>query len=140
MANLVLYQSYTGNTETFLEFLKTHSKNELVISSDFNIDISLYDKIAFGAFTWSNGKIPKKMKQFLIDNHHLLKDKEVFVFGSGNSIYPKFCAAVDGIIKICSDSGAKIIGSFKFEQRFNESNFSKQEINNLIKTIEKWSA
>jgi len=136
---LLVINSMSGNTKTFVDFFKKHCSREVVICEDFSKSIEEYDKIAFGSFTWGNGKIPKKMKQFLIDNHHLLKGKEVFVFGSGNSIYPKFCGAVDGIIKICSDSGAKIIGSFKFEQRFNEDDFSDQDIDNLIETIEKWS-
>ncbi|UDY80689.1 flavodoxin domain-containing protein [Geobacillus phage GR1] len=137
---LLVISSKTGNTRTFVDFFKEHCSREVIVCEDYSASLKDYDKIAFGCYTWGNGKIPKQLKEFLIKNHHLLKDKEVFIFGSGNSIYPRFCGAVDGVSKICSDSGAKIVGTFKFEQRFNTLNFDKEEIDNLIEIIKEWSA
>lgn len=139
MGLLVVLASNTGNTRTFLEFLDKHSENNLHICDDFVCDLHRYDRIAFGSYTWRNGKIPEKMKDFLIENHHALQGKEVFIFGSGNSIYPKFCGAVDGIAKICSDSGAIIKSTFKFEQRFDTEEYSGIELDKLIRDISYWS-
>lgn len=136
---LLVMTSKTGNTRTFVNFLERHSERSIVICEDFSQSIKGYEKIGFGAYTWGNGKIPKEMKEYLISQKDDFKGKEIFIFGSGNSIYPRFCAAVDGINKIVSDCGAIVKGTFKFEQRFNENDYSKEEIDHLIKTIKEWS-
>lgn len=136
---LLVMTSKTGNTRTFVKFLEKYSEQQIIICEDFSQSIKDYEKISFGAYTWGNGKIPKEMKEYLISQKDDFKGKEIFIFGSGNSIYPKFCAAVDGINKIVSDCGAIVKGTFKFEQRFNENDYSKEEIDHLIKTIKEWS-
>lgn len=139
MKTLVLITSLTGNTKTFLNYIKKHTKGELVICDDLSFDFEGYSKIIIGSYTWSDGKIPIRMKKYLVDNYLHLKDKEVFIFGSGNSIYPHFCGAVDGIQKIVSDSGATVIGTFKFEQRFKEEDFSNEELDNLERILQDWN-
>ena len=138
MSSLLVLSSNTGNTRTFVDFICKHGTESIHICEDFNCNISDYDKIAFGSYTWGNGKIPSEMKEFLIDNHKDLKGKEVFIFGSGHSIYPNFCGAVDGISKICRDSGAIIKCSYKFEQRFIEEEYSPEELDNLASVIKKF--
>lgn len=140
MSALLILTSRTGNTRTFVEFFKRYSKVDIEVCSDFNVDPDLYDRVAIGTYTWSNGKIPKQLKKYLIDNHQKLKDKKVFIFGSGLSVYPKFCGAVDGINKICADSKADVIGTFKFEQRFIEEEHSQEELEELVSIIKTWSA
>lgn len=136
----VLYLlSNTGNTKTFVDFFKKHCEQEIEVCEDLGSPLLQYDKIALATYTWGNGKIPDKMKQFLINNKENLKGKEIFIIGSGLSIYPKFCGAVDGIKKIVTDCGADVIGTFKFEQRFNEGDFSKEELEKLISRIKLWS-
>jgi flavodoxin I len=134
MAPLLLYTSKTGNTKTFANFIKQHVDN-ITICNDFTVEIENYDKLVIGAYTWGNGKIPRDLKQFLIDNQYKFKGKKAYIFGSGNSIYPKFCGAVDGISKILTDCGAEIVWKFKFEQMFKESKFSTEELNFLIEKL-----
>jgi flavodoxin I len=136
---LLVITSMTGNTKTFIDFLKTYSERPIVICEDFSRSIKDYEKIGFGAYTWGNGKIPQRMKSYLIKHKDNFRGKEVFIFGSGNSIYPRFCGAVDGINKIVSDCGAIVKGTFKFEQRFNKNDYTQEEINHLINTIKEWS-
>lgn len=140
MSTLVVLSSLTGNTRTFLPFLSRQLRNDAVVDYEAIESPSSYTHLVFGSYTWGNGKIPKKMKDYLIANHHHLKDKKVFIFGSGNSVYPKFCGAVDGMAKICSDSGAKVFGKFKFEQSFQEDELTVKELQELLKEIEEWSA
>jgi flavodoxin I len=139
MSSLLVLNSNTGNTRTFLDFIVKHSTQKIEVCEDFSSSVKDFDKIAFGTYTWKNGKIPDKMKNYLIENHRSLQGKEVFVFGSGNSVYQNFCGAVDGVRKICEVSSADIKGTFKFEQRFNENDFSKTEIEKLILAIRDWS-
>src|SRR5437764_14267537 len=104
MTPLLVYTTKSGNTKTFVDYLV--NKVDVWVS-DFNSDIRNYDTIILGSYTWGSGKIPPEMKRFLIVNKNLLRGKKVFVFGSGNSIYPKFCGAVDSICKIVTDCGAE---------------------------------
>lgn len=134
MAPLVLYTSKTGNTKTFANFIKQNIDN-ITLCNDFTVEIEKYDKLVLGAYSWANGKIPIEMKKFLIDNQYKFKGKKVYIFGSGNSIYPKFCGAVDGIKKIVVDCGAEVIWTFKFEQVFRETKFSTDELNFLIEKL-----
>lgn len=141
MRSLILYHSLTGNTKTFADFLfqesKTHNPK---ICNDFSESISDYDRIAIGAFSWGGqGKMPRKMKQFLISNKDNFKNKEVLIFGSGNSIYPHFCKAVDGMERIVSDCGAEVIGAIKFEQRFSYESLTADELINLEESLKKWN-
>ncbi|WP_255256038.1 flavodoxin domain-containing protein [Priestia megaterium] len=140
MSCLVILQSNTGNTRTFLEFLSKNSEQDLHVCEDFNCPpLSSFESIAFGTYTWGNGKIPSEIKQFVIDHHKELKDKKVLIFGSGSTIYPRFCGAVDGLLKICSDSKANIIRTVKFEQRFDESERDETDLYYLIDSIKHWS-
>jgi flavodoxin I len=127
--SLLIYTSKTGNTKTFADFVQKYNG---VIVGDYNTDITKYHKILIGTYTWADGKIPKDLKQFIIKNKDNWKDKEVFIFGSGNTIYPKFCGAVDGIETILEDCGADIIGTLKFEQRFKEEDYYIQDLVRLL--------
>lgn len=127
--SLLIYTSKTGNTKTFADFVQKYNG---VIVGDYNSDITKHNKILIGAYTWADGKIPKDLKQFIVDNKDNWKNKRVFIFGSGNTIYPKFCGAVDGIETILEDCGADIIGTFKFEQRFKEEDYYIQDLVRLL--------
>lgn len=129
MDPLLVFTSMTGNTKTFVDFIQ---RNISVDVSDTSINITSQGKLIIGTYTWAGGKIPLELKDFLIRNKDQFKGKEIFIFGSGYSIYPKFCGAVDGVSKIVSDCGGIIVGTFKFEQRFIESEYSKKELEDLI--------
>lgn len=139
MGILLVLASQTGNTKTFVEFLQRHSEQNITVCSDFDESIKDYNQIAFGSYTWGDGKIPTKMKKYLIDHQHELAGKDVLVFGSGNSIYPNFCRAVDSIAKICHDCGANVIRTVKFEQRWNENERDETDLKFLIEDLRYWS-
>lgn len=140
MKSLMVVASRTNKTKTFVPVIKDFSESELVECYDFSISPSGFDKIIFGSYTWSDGKIPKKMKDYLIKYHQELKGKDIFIFGSGLTVYHNFCGALDGIRKICEDSKANVRYLFRFELRYNEENFDpdvilelKQELKNFFK-------
>lgn len=132
MVTLLVVASRTDNTKTFIPVIKEYAVGEIVeCINTFDVSPEAFDKIIIGSYTWSNGKIPKKLKEYLIKYHKVLKNKDVFIFGSGYSIYPHFCGAVDGISIICNDSGANVHYKFKFELRYNESDFEAYEIQEM---------
>lgn len=138
MSILCIVETKTGNTSTFLSFLSLHVNEDLIVyENDYEIltTIKEFDKIIIGTYTWAAGKIPKRLKDFIIKHHKDLKDKDIFVFGSGNSIYAKFCGAVDGLKIICEDSQCKSFNSYKFEQRFREEYLTEDELNSIKESI-----
>lgn len=136
METLLVYYSKSGNTTTFVDFLKEKvDMNCVRIRNNPNLIIGNYKKIILGCPTYNNGKIPGKFKLFLINNKDNFKDKEVIIFGSGLTIYPHFCGAVDGIEKIVSDCNGRVLKTFKFEQRFNEEEYDERLINEIVDLI-----
>lgn len=140
---LVIVSSLTGNTDTFVNYLDQkvikNGGNIRVARPDDIIELQNYETIAFGSYTWKDGKIPKDIKDYILSNAHRLYGKRVIVFGSGNSIYPKYCMAVDSISKICRYYGCTVFGEIKFEQRFNLEKLDPSEIKNIDNILEEWS-
>lgn len=138
MKALLVLSSNTGNTRTFADYFLKESSFDIVIDDKFSSNPKEYDHLILGSFTWANGRIPARMKKYLIKNQDLLKGKKVFIFGSGLSIYPKFCGAVDGMEKICIDCGAEVVSTYKFEQRFDEDEISEKELESIKDKIVDW--
>lgn len=122
---IAIVQSLTGNTMSFIDYLRQEEGERIIVKTprDFKKDKSLLslleiaDKVMIGTYTWDNGKIPKPMKDFVIEHRELLILKQPLIFGSGWSIYENFCGAVDGISIILENKNPTI----KYELRFNPS-------------------
>lgn len=138
MKTLLVVASRTGKTKTFVPTIKKHAVGEIIECYNFDVPPMAFDKIIFGSYTWGNGKIPKKMKEYLIKYHEQLKGKDVFIFGSGLSVYPYFCGACDGINIICTDSGANVHYVFKYELRFNETDLDEKEIREMKNALNRF--
>lgn len=144
MKTALLYWSKTGNTRTFVDYFVEKSNNEVdlydmkkgLIKKN---DLLKYDKICVGTYTWGYGKIPKEVKEFFIEHHELLSGKVFFLFGSGNSVYPKFCGAVDNLEIIIEDIGSEVFFKFKIDQRFNTDDFDTEKLDLLTKKIKDFS-
>lgn len=128
--------SLTGNTLTAIDFIEKYLGRSMISHiNNFNLVSDYSTKIVIGTYTYGNGKIPKYLKEFLIRNQHNFKGKEVFIFGSGNSMYPHYNKAVDSVKKIIEDCGGKVIGTMKFEQRFSEDQFDQDELEKIKLTL-----
>ncbi|WP_100333567.1 flavodoxin [Bacillus alkalisoli] len=99
---LIAYASMSGNTEEIADLIKSSLEiNPIDIEikeiEHMNAEELLqYDGIILGSYTWGDGELPYETEDFyegLLDVD--LTDKVVAVFGSGDTAYPKFCAAVD---------------------------------------------
>ena len=122
MEVLVILESLTGNTRSFVDFARERYGDSVNFTE---VDIyefiqdsewSKYDKVMIGAYTWNMGKIPIVMKEFIIDHRDKLLEQDVLIFGSGWSVYETFCQAVDSMGIILDNKFPKV----KFELRFDD--------------------
>lgn len=106
MKAIICYLSYSGNTEEIAELLKEKlvEKNYFVdmhmIGCGSAPDLSIYDNIFLGTFTWDQGSTPDEMKEFAraIDK----EQENIYIFGSGDTQFggdDLFCKAVDKLAK-----------------------------------------
>ncbi|HEX6594061.1 MAG TPA: flavodoxin [Bacillota bacterium] len=106
MKALIAYVSYSGNTEETAKIIEDHLMQDGMqvdmhrIGIDPSIDVSRYDYIFLGTFTWDVGSTPDEMKDFVLEVGY--KPDNVAVFGSGDTQFggdDLFCRAVDRLVK-----------------------------------------
>src|SRR5690625_3289213 len=107
MRCLIAYLSYSGNTEEIAQFLEERiwekgmqvDKHEIGIDPLIH-DISIYEYIFLGTFTWDLGSVPDEMKDFVLEIGY--KPDNIAVFGSGDTQFggeELFCKAVEKLVK-----------------------------------------
>ncbi|MGG0667891.1 flavodoxin [Lederbergia citrisecunda] len=115
---LIIYHSFTGNTEEVAELIA-----KTLEDSNVNVELyrlgsgtvpepSTFDICFLGTFTWEEGLLPEEMEDFL-EFANLPENKAVF--GTGDTQFggdSMFCKAVNTIV---SKYGAKYI-PLKIEQ------------------------
>lgn len=111
---LVIYATISGNTTTFLPFIDRYNGQEgreivyYRVGKEPLPPLEDFDKIIIGTYTWSNGrddgKIPAKLKRLILEHREELLEKDVFVYGTGWTLYSDtFCMAVKSINYILDD-------------------------------------
>lgn len=133
MRSLIAYLSYSGNTEEIAFIIKRilerkkHDVEMYEIGYNYHFpNISSYDYIFLGTFTWDLGSTPDEVKDFILEIGY--KPPNVAVFGSGDTQFggdELFCLAVDKLVTFYESKWEGL----KIEQ----SPRGKQE-----KKIEKW--
>lgn len=98
----IVYASATGNTRAVADLLREISFEErvsvqLYAIKDFPLcELSRYDGVIIGTYTWGSGEIPKEMRSLFTAFEELgNKGLVTAVFGTGDSCYAHFCGAVD---------------------------------------------
>lgn len=142
---LILYTSRTGNTESFVDYLEDETLQDFsyetinVLDGDQDLEESLIkaDAVILGSYTWDNGRIPKEIKQIIIDNRSLLEQKTLFLFGSGITIWAHFCGALDNIEIILNRAFPKIKFELTFipEEHKKDIKIIKREIDNFVNNV-----
>ncbi|WP_373231319.1 flavodoxin [Cohnella sp.] len=151
MANIIMiFASMTGNTEEMAEAIAEGIREEggeLVSKSvmDANaFELQKYDGILLGAYTWGDGDLPDEFLDFYDEMDDLqLAGKQAAVFGSCDSNYSEYGAAVDTLIDKLKQLGAEIIvPGLKFELAPNSQEkeeckqFGKQFVRHLAQRKE----
>ncbi len=102
MKVLIAYLSYSGNTEEIAEVIEKELRSRQMtvemheIGLDAPVDVSAYDALFLGSFTWDYGRTPDEVKDFILEVAY--KPDNVYVFGSGDTQFggdELFCRAVD---------------------------------------------
>ncbi|MCZ0702856.1 flavodoxin I [Natronobacillus azotifigens] len=102
MKAAIIYSSITGNTVTLAEAIELEMRQnkidvDLIPINELDYQqLSCYDTIVIGTYTWGNGDIPPEMDElfFTIETRDF-QNVTTGVFGTGDSFYPYFCGAVD---------------------------------------------
>ncbi|MBT2258620.1 flavodoxin [Priestia megaterium] len=99
---LLAYASMSGNTEAIADLIEEelvkhglHVKRAEVYDTDAS-DLVSAESIIFGAYTWGDGELPDDFLDLYDEMDDIdLSQKQMAVFGSGDSSYDVFCGAVD---------------------------------------------
>jgi len=103
---LIAYLSYSGNTKEVAEIIQDELMRDNLqvdmrrIEIDSMVDVSKYDYILLGTFTWDLGGTPDEVKDFVLDVGY--KPNNVAVFGTGDTQFggdDMFCGAVNRLVK-----------------------------------------
>lgn len=113
---LIVYASLTGNTEEMAELIAEGIRNtggtaDLKMVEDCNaVRLLEYDACLLGAYTWGDGELPDEFADFVDEMKELdLAGTRAAVFGSGDTSYRLYCAAVDELEQHLREFGAVIV-------------------------------
>jgi flavodoxin I len=120
---LLAYASMSGNTESIADLIEEElAKHGLHVTRSEVYDIDASDlvsaeSIIFGAYTWGDGELPDDFLDLYDEMDNIdFSQKQVAVFGSGDSSYDIFCGAVDLLEeKITERNGNVIVPGLKIE-------------------------
>ncbi|MFD6442630.1 flavodoxin [Peribacillus sp. NPDC060186] len=115
---IMIFASMSGNTEemanTIAEGITEISgvnieKIDIMEGPEASI-LGDYDGILLGAYTWGDGELPDDFLDFYEELDHIdLTGKKAAVFGSCDSSYPQYGAAVDILTEKLRGQGAAIV-------------------------------
>lgn len=104
---IVLYHSFSGNTKETAELIRDNLEIFGVSVDIYDLfriesvpELSEYDAVFFGTFTWDQGATPDEVKDFVADLGY--KPERVFVFGSGDTQFggdELFCLAAEKLAR-----------------------------------------
>ncbi|MEI7025152.1 flavodoxin [Paenibacillus sp. y28] len=116
MASLLVYASMTGNTQDMADAVAAgvqeaggEIEQKDVIDASAS-ELEQADGILLGAYTWGDGDLPDEFLDFYEEMDNVdLTGKIAAVFGSCDSAYPAYGAAVDLLIEKLRERGAVVL-------------------------------
>lgn len=113
---IMVFASMTGNTQEMADLIAEGVREEgieLEVKEVFDANASSieeYDGILLGAYTWGDGDLPDEFLDFYENMDDLnLHGKKAAVFGSCDSAYEKYGAAVDTLIGKLKELDAEVV-------------------------------
>ncbi len=115
---LILFASMSGNTEDMADLIEQgmSDQNVEIVKKQIEIDeiaveeLKDFHGIVFGSYTWGDGDLPDELEDFYDELDVLnLTGIRAATFGSCDSMYPKYGAAVDILSDKLTELGAEII-------------------------------
>lgn len=118
MEVILVFASMTGNTEEIAKIVGDQVKKLDLSVKTFHIefadimalDLKDYDAVLLGTYTWGDADLPFELEDFhddLVDED--LTGKVVGLFGSCDSYYPTYGAAIETMAKQFRSVGAHVI-------------------------------
>ena len=122
----VIYYSAKGNTKAIVNLFDDNKFDVYKVTEINNVDFSYYKNIVFATSTWGRGVPPK---QFFNVRDVLLSisNKNIGLFGSGQSHYEYFCGALDLLEEMLTLKN-NIIFKYKYEGYPKEIDFENMKI------------
>ena len=124
---LIIYGSSTGNTEKIAQVLAQELKTRfdvtlLDVTDAEPRDMTTNDVLLLGSSTWYDGQLQEDFQEFYDSMDEVdLKGKRVAVFGTGDSSWDEFCAAVDILEEKVLELNAEIMApGFKWDEEVTE--------------------
>lgn len=122
---IVVYHSFSGNTKDLAELISTQLGSIPLYrinkyTDEVLPDLSQFDKIILGTFTWGKGEIPNEVRKFVKENQQHFQQKEIYLFGTGDTQFggdELFCSAVEVLNRIIKSP----IEPLKIEQHYQGS-------------------
>ncbi|WP_135548579.1 flavodoxin [Paenibacillus cymbidii] len=112
---LLVYASMTGNTEDMAQAIAEGVRlagAEVVVKDVLDAnkhELANHDGILLGAYTWGDGDLPDEFLDFYEEMDDLdLTGKKAAAFGSCDSSYAEYGAAVDTLIAKLRELGAEV--------------------------------
>ncbi|MCZ0702747.1 flavodoxin I [Natronobacillus azotifigens] len=134
----IVFTSMTGNTEEIAEIIAKHLKASDITVDMFQInyddimasDLSNYQAILFGTYTWGDGDLPYEVEDFSDDlAEEDMSGKFVALFGSCDSYYPQYGTAIDRMAEQFQSIGATVIQPLlKVDLAPNEEDIERCEV------------
>ncbi|UJF34183.1 flavodoxin [Paenibacillus hexagrammi] len=120
---LIVFASMTGNTEEIADAIAEGIQEAGIQPVIKNVmdasgsDLTQYDGILLGAYTWGDGDLPDEFLDFYDELDELdLSGRKCAVFGSADSSYTHFGKAVDTLEDKLVELGAqKVLSGMKIE-------------------------
>jgi flavodoxin I len=114
---IMVFASMTGNTEEMANSIAEgirETGNDLeindIIESSSASTFEQYSGIILGSYTWGDGELPDEFLDLFEEMDEIdLTGKKTVVFGSGDTGYDQFAAAVDILIEKLKERGAEIV-------------------------------
>jgi len=116
MKTIIVFASMTGNTEWIADSIANELRrngDHVEIKDAFDAyaeELTSYDRILVGSYTWGDGDLPDEMLGFFEDLQKTdLTGKLAAAFGSGDSFYDSFAGAVDLLEETLKEQGCEIV-------------------------------
>lgn len=113
---IMVFTSMTGNTEEMAEAIAQGVREQGVeldvkeVLDATATELEQHDGILLGAYTWGDGELPDDFLDFYDELDDVdLAGKKAAVFGSCDSSYEKYGAAVDILIEKLQERGAEVV-------------------------------
>lgn len=124
---LIIYGSSTGNTEKIAQVLARELEPRFNVTLLDVVDAEPKEMMAnevvlLGSSTWNDGQLQEDFQEFYDSMEEVdLKGKRVAVFGTGESDWDEFCAAVEILEEKARDLHADIMApGFKWDGEVTE--------------------